>query len=60
MHSCHRAQNDTPHLFMLSRREPYRDPGVDYEALSAKKNAPRWVKALIKIGKWPTAKPAVA
>jgi len=46
--------------FMLSRREPYRDPGVDYEALSAKKNAPRWVKALIKIGKWPTAKPAVA
>ena len=33
--------------FMLSRREPYRDPGVDYEALSAKKNAPRWIKALL-------------
>lgn len=46
--------------FMLSRREPYRDPGVDYEAMSAQKNAPRWIKALRKIGKLPTAKPAIA
>ena len=23
--------------FMLSRHDPYRDPGVDYEAMSAKK-----------------------
>ena len=41
--------------FMLSRREPYRDPGVDYEAMSAQKNAPRWIKALIKIGMLQTA-----
>ena len=40
--------------YMLSRREPYRDSGVDYEALSAKKNAPRRIKALIKIGKLPS------
>ena len=46
--------------YMLSRREPYRDPGVDYEALSAKKNAPRWIKALKKIGKLPCVKPALA
>jgi hypothetical protein len=45
---------------MLSRHEPYRDPGVDYEAMSAQKNAPRWIKALKKIGKLPTAKPALA
>jgi transposase len=46
--------------YMLSRHEPYRDPGVDYEAMSAQKNAPRWIKALKKIGKLPTAKPALA
>jgi transposase len=46
--------------FMLSRRTPYCDPGVDYEAMSAKKNAPRWIKALKKIGKLPTVKPALA
>jgi transposase len=46
--------------FMLSRHEPYRDPGVDYEAMSAQKNAPRWIKALKKIGKLPIAKPALA
>jgi len=46
--------------YMLSRRELYRDPGVDYEALSAKKNAPRWIKALKKIGKLPCVKPALA
>ena len=41
--------------FMLSRREPYRDPGVNYEAMSAQKNAPRWIKALKNIGKLPEA-----
>lgn len=46
--------------FILSRRQPYCDPGVDYEAMSAKKNAPRWIKALKKIGKLPIAKPALA
>ena len=46
--------------FMLSRHLPYHDPGVDYEAQSAKKNAPRWIKALIKIGKLQVASPALA
>lgn len=46
--------------FMLSRREPYRDPGVNYEAMSAQKNAPRWIKALKNIGKLPQATPALA
>jgi len=46
--------------FMLARREPYRDPGVDYEAMSAKKNAPRWIKALKKLGLMPTAQRAAA
>ena len=46
--------------FMLSRHEPYCDPGVDYEAMSAQKNAPRWIKALKKIGKFPVTKPALA
>jgi transposase len=39
---------------LLSRRVPYIDPGTDYAALSAKKNAPRWIKQLRAIGKWPT------
>jgi transposase len=46
--------------FMLSRREPYRDPGVNYELLSAQKNAPRWIQALKKIGTLPKATPALA
>ena len=46
--------------FMLSRHEPYCDPRVDYEAMSAQKNAPRWIKALKKIGKFPVTKPALA
>jgi transposase len=39
--------------FMLARHEPYRDSGVDYEAMSAKKNAPRWIKTLQKLGLMP-------
>ena len=46
--------------FMLSRREPYRDPGVNYEMVSAQKNAPRWIKALKKIDALPKATPALA
>lgn len=46
--------------FMLSRREPYRDPGVNYEAMSAQKNAPRWIKALKIIGRLPQASAALA
>ena len=46
---------------LLSRREAYRDPHIDYAALSAKKNAPRWIRQLALIGKWPAAKtPAAA
>jgi transposase len=38
---------------MLSKREPYRDPHIDYAALSAKKNAPRWIRQLKAIGALP-------
>lgn len=42
-------------FFMLKRREHYRDSTADYEALSVQRNAPRWIKALIKFGFIPTA-----
>ena len=45
---------------MLSRRQPYIDQGIDYAAMSAKKNAPRWIKQLKSIGRWPSPKPAAA
>lgn len=38
----------------LSRRQPPLDKSIDYAAISAKKNAPRWIKQLKAIGKWPT------
>jgi transposase len=37
-------------FFMLQRREHFRDPAFDYEALSVKLNAPRWIKALTQFG----------
>jgi transposase len=37
-------------FFMLKRGQGYRDSATDYEALSVKRNAPRWIKALIKFG----------
>jgi transposase len=40
---------------LLSRRQPYIDPAIDYAALSAKKNAPRWIRQLRAIGKWPAS-----
>lgn len=43
---------------LLSRREPYIDRGIDYAAMSARKNAPRWIRQLEAIGKWP--QPAAA
>ncbi len=43
---------------LLSRRQPYIDQGIDYAAMSAKKNAPRWIKQLKTIGRWPAPKPA--
>lgn len=39
---------------MLSRRQPYIDQGIDYAAMSAKKNAPRWIRQLKAIGRWPS------
>lgn len=38
---------------LLSRKQPYLDQRIDYAAMSAKKNAPRWIKQLKAIGKWP-------
>lgn len=38
---------------LLTREKAYLDPQVDYAAMSAKKNAPRWIKQLKSIGKWP-------
>jgi hypothetical protein len=48
---------------ILSRRKPYIDQAIDYAAMSAKKNAPRWIKQLKVIGMWPkaaAAKPTAA
>jgi transposase len=38
---------------ILSKKEAYRDPGVDYEKLTVDRNAPRWIKALEKYGYLP-------
>ena len=35
---------------VLKEQQPYRDPGIDYEALMVANNAPRWLKALKKYG----------
>ena len=45
---------------LLTRQQPYIDPGIDYAALSAKKNAPRWIRQLALIGKWPAPKTPAA
>lgn len=47
---------------LLTRKQAYLDPRIDYAAMSAKKNAPRWIKQLKLIGKWPapTSAPATA
>ena len=38
---------------MLKNKTPYRDKVVDYEALSVQRNAPRWIKMLVKHGLMP-------
>lgn len=38
---------------ILKRKEPYKDPKIDYEALVVKRNAPRWIRALQKYGYLP-------
>lgn len=40
---------------ILKNKTPYCDKAVDYEALSVKRNAPRWLKMLIKHGYVPAA-----
>ena len=45
---------------LLTRRVPYRDPDLDYAAMSARKNAPRWIKQLQLIGQWPGQVPPPA
>lgn len=47
---------------LLTRSHAYRDRQIDYAAMSAKKNAPRWIKQLKLIGKWPapTSAPTTA
>ena len=45
-------------FLMLTRRQPYIDQAIDYDAMSAKKNAPRWIKQLKTIGRWPAPRPA--
>jgi len=47
-------------ILMLTRRQPYIDQAIGYAALSTKKNAPRWIKQLKTIGRWPSPKPAAA
>ena len=45
---------------LLTRKQPYIDQSIDYAAMSAKKNAPRWIKQLKTIGRWPTGIAATA
>jgi len=47
-------------FLMLSRRQPYIDQAIDYGAMSAKKNAPRWIRQLKTIGRWPTPQATAA
>lgn len=45
---------------ILKKLEPYKDPQVNYEEMLAKKDAPRWIKALKKYGYRPAARQSVA
>jgi len=35
---------------LLTRKVPYRDSSINYEEIVVKRNAPRWIKALVKHG----------
>jgi hypothetical protein len=45
---------------VLNKKEPYKDPNINYEALVVERNAPRWFAALKKFGYLPSTstKPA--
>lgn len=45
---------------LLTRKQAYLDPQIDYAAMSARKNAPRWIRQLKLIGKWPAPSNAPA
>jgi hypothetical protein len=45
---------------ILTRREPYRDSGIDYQAAAVSNNAPRWNRTLKHFGYWPTPTPVTA
>jgi len=47
-------------FLLLQRRQPYIDPGINYAEMSARKNAPRWIKQLKAIGKWPSTTAATS
>jgi transposase len=38
---------------LLKHKQPYQDPGVDYEHMAVDRSAPRWIYALKKYGYWP-------
>lgn len=38
---------------ILNKKEPYKDPDIDYDQLVVKRNAPRWIQALEKYGHLP-------
>jgi transposase len=42
-------------FLLLTRKVAYHDPQIDYQAISAKKNAPRWIRQLKVIGQWPNS-----
>ncbi|MDA3921353.1 MAG: IS110 family transposase [Salinisphaera sp.] len=37
-------------FYMIKRRTPYQDSSVDYQQLSVKRNAPRWIRMMKKYG----------
>jgi transposase len=41
---------------MLKNKQPYHDPGVNYEQIAVNRNAARWIQALKKYGYWPAQK----
>ena len=45
---------------LLTRKQAYLDQQIDYAAMSAKKNAPRWIRQLKLIGRWPAPRNAPA
>ena len=47
-------------FILLTRRQPYIDQSIDYAAMSARKNAPRWIRQLKAIGRWPASQGAKA